>query len=1029
MSLLNSRLGRTSALLVAMGAIAHAAGDGSMTVTVMAKGGKALAGARVTASSPTQIGGARTVMTDASGRARFPRLTTGTFTVQVSADGYQAQTVSGIEVLVDQNQAVNATLVEVGSASVEVVAALPTVDTTTVTSGVQLTQEDIQSLPVARTQLATLALAPGVISGAGPNANPALTTGLDRDNFGNQGARNNTYMLDGMDMTGPESGLYTTSVPQELVANQDIKTGGITAEYSARAGLFSNVTTISGSNEWHGGISAELRDSSWQANPRPGRVSVANYDLTDVAVWVDGPIIKDKLWIVASAQGVKLKTPGIKVDPASTLTPGETREGVGNDEKRYFAKVTYAFLPGHTLTAEFMRNPGSYNNLTDSTVVTARGLKTETGGNNYLLSYSWQTPSFILDVKAGRHEDNFSQSALYSNLGPQVDMNTDPAGGVIPVIQRTFGNSGAGTGREYRRDFLRVDGTFYFEAAGSHALKAGVQSGKDELTQTIFISGGAQYNTLGGVGSITGAGPTFGYVDANYSGNVPGTASRLLSAINNQAAYAGVKTALDTNSDGTVSASELDAYQFNELYDPANPNEGYQGYRVTLDSLASSTPKMKFQGGYIQDKWNVGRFTFTPGFRFDQYKFEADNGQVLFKTSYQFAPRVGVIWDVEGDGRTKASAYFGRYIDPIKLDMVRFTGSLTSSVRLEQIRIANTWVTENTRGGSKTVDAVFADSFKLPKTDEVRFDLAHDFGNGWSVDGTYTYRKDYDIVEDWDPTLYTDPNNLEAEARSAAVFNIGGTVGDYTGLTSAQKHAIDVFRSLALSPDYFAGGGYTGAQNIARIGAGTLNFVLANLPNAARYYSAFDVTVAKRATDHWGGQFSYSLVHATGDSLSSGDADFQGDLGRFDPRLGYMNGTLDGSIDWQAKMFVYYKWDMGFLLGVTATANSGYHYSDSKLLSRRVLLAWPSDPAQVDTNLMGKNRTPQTNQIDVHGEYNHTLFGQVKGGVFLDIYNFLNAQQPTNLAEGTNIRGTYAANQPYAWQTPRFFQLGVRVTF
>ncbi|HEU4952779.1 MAG TPA: carboxypeptidase regulatory-like domain-containing protein [Holophagaceae bacterium] len=1028
MSLLTSRLGRTAALLVAMGAVAHAAGDGSMTVTVTTKSGAPLAGAKVIASSPTQIGGARTAVTDAAGRARFPRLTTGTFTVQISADGYQAQTVSGVEILVDQNQAVSAKLVEVGSANVEVVAALPSVDTTTVTSGVQLTQDDIQSLPVARTQLATLALAPGVISTGGPNGgNPALTTGLDRDNFGNQGARNNTYMVDGMDMTSPESGLYSTSVPQELVANQDVKTGGITAEYSAKAGLFSNVTTISGSNEWHGGITVSLQDSSWPANIRPGRVQVANYDLTDLAVWADGPIIKDKLWIVASAQGVKLKAPKIQVADASTLTPGEVREGVGNDEKRYFAKLTYAFLPGHTLTAEFMRNPGHYDNLTDPTIVTARGIKTETGGSNYLLAYSWQTPSFILDVKAGRHEEALTQSALYSNLGPQVDMNTDPAGGVIPVIQRTFGNSGAGTGREYRRDMIRVDGTFLFDAMGSHALKAGLQSGKDQLTQTIFISGGAQYNTLGGVGSVTGAGPTFGYVDANYSGNVPGTASRLLSAINNQAAYASVKTALDTNSDGTVDNTELDAYQFNELFDAGNPNEGYQGYRITLDSKASSTPKMEFRGGYIQDKWNIGRFTISPGFRLDQYNFKADNGQSLFKTSYQFAPRVGVIWDVEGDGRTKASAYFGRYIDPIKLDMVRFTGSLTSSVRLEQIRIANTWVTENTRGGSKTVDAVFADTFKLPKTDEVRFDVAHDFGNGWSLDGTYTYRKDYDIVEDWDPTLYTDPNNLEAEARS--IFGIGGTVGVYTGLTSAQKHAIDVFRGLALSPDYFSGGGYSGAQNIARIYAGQLNFVLANLPDAARYYSAFDVTVAKKATDHWGGLFTYSLIHATGDSLSSGDADFQGDLGRFDPRLGYMNGTLDGSIDWQAKMFVYYKWDMGLQLGVTASANSGYHYSDSKLLSRRVLLAWPTDPAAVDTNLMGKNRTPQTNQIDVHAEYSHALYGQVKGSVFLDVFNFLNSQQATNLAEGTNIRGTYAANQPYAYQLPRHIQLGFRVTF
>jgi hypothetical protein len=226
-----------------MGSVAYAA-DGAVSITIQNKAGQPVSGATVVATSPTQIGGARTATTDASGKARFPRLTTGTFTLQISANGYQSQTVNGVSVLVDQTQAVNATLTEVGSASVEVVASLPTVDVTTVTAGVQLTQEEIQSLPLARNQMATLVMAPGVIMSTGTkNPNPALTAGLDRDNLGNQGARNNTYMVDGMDMTSPESGLYSTSLPPELIANQDIKTGAITAEYSARAGLFSNVTS------------------------------------------------------------------------------------------------------------------------------------------------------------------------------------------------------------------------------------------------------------------------------------------------------------------------------------------------------------------------------------------------------------------------------------------------------------------------------------------------------------------------------------------------------------------------------------------------------------------------------------------------------------------------------------------------------------------------------------------------------------------------------------------------------------------
>ena len=129
----SNRLGRTAALLIAAGFIAHAAGDGNLSISVTDTSGKALAGATVIISSPTQIGGARTSVTDSAGRARFIRLAPGSFKVQVSASGYQTNSSFNIEVLVDQTAALNAKLLAVGSTTVEVVASASQVDTTTVT--------------------------------------------------------------------------------------------------------------------------------------------------------------------------------------------------------------------------------------------------------------------------------------------------------------------------------------------------------------------------------------------------------------------------------------------------------------------------------------------------------------------------------------------------------------------------------------------------------------------------------------------------------------------------------------------------------------------------------------------------------------------------------------------------------------------------------------------------------------------------------------------------------------------------------
>ena len=1024
MSNLLNRLGRTTALIVASGFVAYAAGDGNLAVTVLDVTGKPLAGASVAISSPTQIGGTRTAVTDAAGKIRFVRLTPGVFKVVVSANGFQTQTVSA-DVLIDQTAAVNLKLVPIGGAVVEVVSSLPTVDVTTVTAGTQITQEELTQLPIARNQLATLSLAPGVVSVGG---NPALAAGNNRDNFGNNGARNNTYMVDGIDVTSPEAGTYRTTIPQELVQNQDVKTGAITAEYSARAGLFSNVTTVPGGNEFKGGLIYARTDPSWTSAAAQFTPAFPDRTVDDTTAFVSGPILKDRLWFVASYQKIK-DVFDVPVAPTAAAFAGESRKATNNDESRTFAKLTWQITEGHQLVASFNKNPSFFDNGTSVTVATRRLAKTERGGDRYTLAYTWQTPSFILDIKSFQHKESDTTVALSTAQGPQVNVIFPTS--VSPTVnQTTFGNSSAGTARDYKRNQTRVDGTFFFDAAGSHTLKAGVQMGTDELTQTLFISQGAQYENFD---SAT----TYANVIANYGGNVKGARSKVLAAINGVSTYSSLKTALDTNADGSVDATELGAVNFNTPYNSSNLAMGYLGYRFIMSSLAASTPKMESQGFYVQDQWQIGRLTFSPGFRADKYEYKADNGQSLFKTDLAFAPRVGMSYDVDGDGRTKAYAYWGRYIDPIKLDMVRFTGSLTSSVRNEDVYIqpnatpgSGTWVTENVRGGSKVVDAVFADTFKLPKTDEFRVGLAKDFGNSWTIEGVYTYRRDYDLVEDWDPTLYTSANALEDEARS--LFGLGNRTGagavPYASLSTQGKAIVDKFRSLMIDPEYFRGGGYTGAQNVARVSGGTLNFVLANLPGGHRVYNAFDVTITRKLKDNWGGFYTFGSVRATGNSQSSGNADYQGDLAQYDPRLAYMNGRLDGSIDWQHKVYVYYKWDNGFLLGLTGSWNSGYHYSDAELIGTRILEKAPA-LGDAFTEQAGKNRTPEVKSLNARVQYTHSLGKVVKGEVWVDCFNVFNRQTEVDIAEGNGVRAGYAKGQAFSWLAPRFFTVGVKVTF
>lgn len=1014
---LSHRIARATALIVAVGSIVHAAGDGSLALTVTDSAGKPVAGASVAVSSPTQISGARTIVTDATGKARFIRLAPGGFRVVVTAGGFQTLTLDNVDVTVDQTSQVTARLAAVNAATVEVIAAVSTVDATTITQGTTITSEQLESLPIGRTLVASINLAPGVVS-LGPGMDPALTTGLNRSNTGANGARNNTYLIDGIDVTSPESGTLRTGIAPELIQVQDVKTGAITAEYSARAGLFSSVTTKSGGNEFSGGVTFDMNPGSLQANPGPNRFMVGDHDVTDFTLWFMGPIIKDKLWFVTSYQGIK-NTVGVTLDPSATATPGEKRTGILNQGYGFFTKLTYQPTPNDTLDLTYNKNPFKSDNLSGPNVLTRRALRTDQGGERYLFHYGRQFSNLYVDFRTSRHEERNWNFGMYSTDGPQ---NTIRSLSALTPLQSQLGNNSTLDKRTYQKDLTRIDLTYLFDAMGSHILKAGVQTGKEQLTQGIGIAQADAFESYD-----TGA-----YLWSNLpSGNVKSQQVRIINAINNTPALKSAFLAagyIPTGAGGAYSTTDLNSYQFSE----ANPNGGFYAYRIHQQDFAESTPKLKTNGFYLQDQWQIGRLTLSPGIRFDSYKFLADNGAKLFDTKYTAAPRMGLTYDLLGGGRSKVYAYFGRYVDPIKLDMVRFTGSLTSSVRTEEARMLGQWITYNVRGGSKTVDAVFADTFKLPKTDEFRIGYSFEFGRNYSFDMSFTRRRDYDIVEDWDPTLYTNPLALEDEARST--FGMP-TRASGTALSAQQQMMVNLFTGLAIDPSYFAGGGYTGAQNVARVRAGTLNFVLANLPGGERVFRSLDLTINRREANHWGGLFTLSLVQAKGNSNSSGNADFQGDLAKYDPRLPYTNGNLEGSIGWIMKGYGFYRWDSGFLVGLNFVSNSGFHYSRGQVGSGRVLQAPPSLDEAFSEQL-GSRMTPVFNQWDLRLQYGRKLTERVRGEVYLDVINLLDAQEATGLSEGLNVRsgviGTVNAaypDQPYQFQAPRQLKVGVRLKF
>src|SRR6185295_2114258 len=71
---------------------------------------------------------------------------------------------------------------------------------------------------------------------------------------------------------------------------------------------------------------------------------------------------------------------------------------------------------------------------------------------------------------------------------------------------------------------------------------------------------------------------------------------------------------------------------------------------------------------FAQDTWRLNRLTINPGIRYDQEKLA---GQLIddFSLKNNWAPRLGVTYDVTGDGKTKAFGNFGLFYSRVPNDL------------------------------------------------------------------------------------------------------------------------------------------------------------------------------------------------------------------------------------------------------------------------------------------------------------------------------------------------------------------------
>jgi hypothetical protein len=536
---------------------------------------------------------------------------------------------------------------------------------------------------------------------------------------------------------------------------------------------------------------------------------------------------------------------------------------------------------------------------------------------------------------------------------------------------------------------------------GAHTVKAGFSwENPKNFRDTVYVDGQGRYNLAP---QYNGRNITAAQIAAggwsNLQFDVTNTSdfSGFISTINGRPDRARFYAAYDTNGDGTITTAELGAAMvFNSSYD--------RDFQAQLGPQETKSRGMSF---FAQDEWRFRRLTFNLGVRAEQWKHYATTGDEIFTFEWALAPRLSAAYDVLGNGRHKASAYWGRYYDPIRNDMTNFAGTLTGSVLEEQVFALGEYVTYRTRGGATVQDAFFSPETKTPYTDEFQVGYTVDLGNNMSVDATYFNRRTRNIFEDYDLHLYADPTGYAS---------ISGVPGD--------PNAPD---SLFLGYDYF---GYTDNPGS--------NFVLGTLEGGKRNFQGLEFVFRKRFANNWQVLSSYNWNDGKGNSNSDGNADFQGDVLFLDPRAPNQYGTQPGLIRNIVKGAGSYTFPFGLQLGATATWNSGTIASRTFLASGRNLPLRVT-PAEaylfggiVDRWLapdsVGSLENPSWGQIDLRAQYVKQI-GGVAGELFVDLFNVLNNQDSVRNQDLVAGQGGTAFGQPLQWVQPRRAFLGARLRF
>lgn len=761
--------------------------------------GKAAAGSSITYKSDS-TGISRTVTANADGRFNVSSVPAGTYTVTDSAGNTRK-----IQVVIGTGSNVNFSDVEVLTINGQVIASI---DTSSVESTSVFTAEEINALPLPRNSVSVALLTPGAIQG-GSNF------GRNLPSFGGSSIGENGYYIDGLDVTNLRTLLSFANLPQDSIAQTQVKSGGYGVEYGRALGGIINIITKSGTNDWEFGGAAYVSPQSLKATAKDTydydneETSAYNrddeYSAVKYNVYGGGPLIEDTLFFYTNIEGQKTDS-----DQYSRKTSYNSTV----DTPNYLAKLDWYINEDHLVRFTHINNETeysrtNYDNATGDEWTGKHGDKTssydyESGGSINVLSYTgYMTDDITVNLMYGQLENKYLK--VPNLAGDDCPYAWDTTNGVgwggktaigcwnAPVQSKVTDN----IDDKDERTSWKVDVSWVL---GDHTIKAGYN---DELYEATSPG-------------------------SSYSG---GIYYRYFTSV-----------AKDKN-----------------LINGVTLPEGTQAVRVITDNKESATFDVENTAWYIEDEWQVSDdLLIYGGLRGETFTNKDGNGDVFIESDNLIAPRVGFSWDMDGDSSRKLFGTLGQYYIPVAAN-TNIRATRTERYQLDYYEVDGGWDAKGAplgqlgnKIGQSVSDiqvanpATIADRNLDPMSQlELIFGYQEQFNDDWTLGAKFMGRT---VLNGMDDFCGHDGFTRWAADNGYDKFDPNTMSGCMT---------INPGKDITIAMDL---------ENNGKLVNTTTPASYHGLPEYKRHYLGLEFTAKKAFSDNWHADFSYVLSRTFGNA-------------------------------------------------------------------------------------------------------------------------------------------------------------------